>query len=84
MMHTEICDCVFSITINGIWATLAPGTQLFPLIIILSYNLGSSLSETHRLLFCNISLYLFFFIKILYKLTLISIRQYILGRKSSS
>lgn len=48
----------------------------FSLIIKLSYNICSSLDETHRPRLCSMSLYLFLFIKTLHKLTLLSIRQY--------
>lgn len=46
IIHTETCDCVFSI--KRIRATLEPRVQLFYLIINLNYHLCISLGEIHR------------------------------------
>ena len=71
----------FSIKIKGIQASLAPGIHLFLLIINLSYNLCSSLGETHRPSLAVWHFLVFIlFIKTLYKPALLSIRQYNLGR----
>lgn len=50
MMNTKTCEYIFrqNIKIERTWASLAPGTQLLPLIINLSHSLRVFSRETRK------------------------------------